>query len=236
MRARVAPSHRAFTLPELLVVIAIIGILVSLLLAAVQRVRATANRIKCANNMHQIGVALQQWASQHGNCFPPQNAPDGSWWAPYDEQVGYAGKPRPEFDPSTSILWPFVGGDIKVFKCPDGRDADPTSPTYGQDLQISYGISGVYGGPTGKQITLVSAGNGTAQVLIAWEHGRLPACATNGSEPPGLPPGLPWPLTDSDAPYHYPGRHIGVFNVLFCDGHVIAMRPGELANPLFYIR
>lgn len=162
--------HRGFTLIELLVVIAIIGVLVGLLLPAVQKVRAAALRTACTNNLKQIGLALHNFHAANDR-FPPGSANDkapfgtatsagwgSSWWVyilPYIEQDAIA------------RTWQFSGNSgysntsnralatdayIPVMKCPaspmDERKGAPSRNSTGSRILLAdyTGISGFWNG------------------------------------------------------------------------------------------
>lgn len=148
-----ALRRRGFTLVELLVVIAIIGVLVALLLPAVQAAREAGRRAQCLNNLKQFGLALQNYHSAK-NTFPPsvmmkQNykqfyASGNALLLPYFEQASLASlyDPNKYFEHQTPAVASTV---IPMFKCPSSSAPNPMVDTaLGEatpDLGSTFGIS-----------------------------------------------------------------------------------------------
>jgi prepilin-type N-terminal cleavage/methylation domain-containing protein/prepilin-type processing-associated H-X9-DG protein len=131
-------ARRALTLIELLVVIAIIGVLIGLLLPAVQKVREAANRMMCSNNLKQLGLALHTFHDTHKK-FPPGNVtgpfpeagvtnPVEHGWAPYilpfiDQKplLDLYRWDLPMYDPGNQKV---AAQKLPIFQCPSAPEQD----------------------------------------------------------------------------------------------------------------
>jgi prepilin-type N-terminal cleavage/methylation domain-containing protein len=187
-------THDAgFTLVELLVVIAIIGVLIALLLPAIQAAREAGRRVSCQNNLKQIGLATQNYQSGQGH-LPPPKAGDTTYnnrgstlvlLLPYLEQSAMFARYDQTKDVTDPVNLPITGTAVSVYLCPS-MSQQRTTPeralgellgpgSYIISTRIEYrewaALNGAFANPTDRPYTLdfKDITDGTSQTLLAGE-------------------------------------------------------------------
>ena len=141
--------RNAFTLIELLVVIAIIGVLVALLLPAVQSVRESGRRTSCLNNMKQLGLAVQNFESAHKHLPPTLSDRLLHWQAqclPFLDRADLYLEIEDGINDIHPYFNPFLGETISVLQCPSNPDAGLVIEADGTGARFGFtDFSGVSG-------------------------------------------------------------------------------------------
>jgi prepilin-type processing-associated H-X9-DG protein len=203
---------------ELLVVIAIIGVIAAMLLPSLARSRLSAQRVQCASNARQLGLASQMyWDENNGACFRWQlGATNGGrlYWFGW-LQDGPEGQRA--YDPAPGALYPYLKGH-SIGICPALNYSLAQFKLKATGAAYGYGYNRSLSAPLGQPPINVSKVQRPSELALFADAAQVndfqaPASKTN-------PMLEEWYYVDTTADYpncHF--RHSLKANVAFCDGH-----------------
>lgn len=220
-RSALRGGRRAFTLIELLVVIAIIALLAAILFPVFARARENARRSSCQSNLKQIGLAMLQYTEDNDSNMVQS-------WRGSDATASDASQRYKWMDQ----LQPYIKNE-QVFVCPSDMQNSPYHYRDGTHYG-SYGLNSVYFGddfalrlaPDGINESRIEDASGTLWVSETYDYAN-----NNSSFGWANVAGNPTiSATEPRRLERITERHLGTVNVLWCDGHVKAVKLDALAH------
>lgn len=215
----------AFTLIELLVVISILALFATILFPVFGRVRENARRTSCASNLKQIGLGIAQYTQDNDDVLPGCGADNvAATWR--SRTAPYILSTQLFVCPSRGYRSPYSVGSLR-----ESLRADGYAGSYAANGMRDYNY-GPYGGDCNSSAkpqgcTPMSIGNdGTrgkvlSMVVAPAETLMITEAGVRGNS------AFDW----GGADFNIWSAHLRTMNVLFCDGHVKAMRPLDTATP-----
>ncbi|GHC02806.1 prepilin-type N-terminal cleavage/methylation domain-containing protein [Cerasicoccus arenae] len=212
------PRKNGFSLVEVLVSVVIVAILAAVLLSVISGVRASNQTAKCRVNIRSILAAVQLYANEHDAVLPLHNrAKDGEVIALWhiDDVAPYLEYTRPKSIDQVSDI-------SDVFRCPADEYFGERSSGSGlsrEEISYGYNLHLGKGGKSGdyRLVSMYNVANPSDQVVVADSgHASEDGMVAYVLNPKSGTSGMPF------------GRHNGMSNIGYLDGHVSLIDPSEL--------